>query len=139
MRILVERIVKKYGHVLPFEYSSSHDQHCRGYGDWQQSPYVCRSWPHRWVRRGGQWTPIPRLRGQICARRTTPGATPRPIVDKLAAAFRKTQEDKALVKRLADLGYVLNVVGPTEFAKIIAKEREEYGRIAAGGRLDRPN
>jgi tripartite-type tricarboxylate transporter receptor subunit TctC len=70
---------------------------------------------------------------------TAPGATPRPIIDKLAGAFAKTQADAALVKKLADVGYALRVVGPTESAAIFAKEREEYGKIAHGGRLDKPN
>jgi tripartite-type tricarboxylate transporter receptor subunit TctC len=70
---------------------------------------------------------------------TAPAATPRPIIDKLASAFRKTQEDATLVKKLADLGYSLRVVGPTEAAAIFAKERAEYGEIAKGGRLDKAN
>jgi tripartite-type tricarboxylate transporter receptor subunit TctC len=70
---------------------------------------------------------------------TAPAATPPAIVAKLADAFRRTQEDATLVKKLADVGYTLNVVGPAEFAAIIAKERAEYGKIAAGGRLDKPN
>jgi tripartite-type tricarboxylate transporter receptor subunit TctC len=70
---------------------------------------------------------------------TAPAATPKPIIDKLADAFKKTEADKVLVKKLADVGYTLNVVGPTEFAAILAKERAEYARVAAGGRLDKPN
>ena len=70
---------------------------------------------------------------------TAPAATPRPIVDKLAAAFAKTQEDAALVKKLADVGYALRVVGPTEAAAIFAKERAEYGESAKGGRLEKAN
>jgi len=31
------------------------------------------------------------------------------------------------------------VLGPKESAALIAKERSEYGKIAAGGRLDKPN
>lgn len=70
---------------------------------------------------------------------TAPAATPPAIVAKLADAFGKTQGDAALVKKLADLGYALRVVGPAEFAAIIAKERAEYGKIAEGGRLEKPN
>ena len=70
---------------------------------------------------------------------TAPAATPKPIIAKLAAAFAKTQEDKALVNKLNAVGYELRVVGPAEAAAIIAKERAEYGKIAAGGRLDRAN
>jgi len=70
---------------------------------------------------------------------TAPAATPPAIVNKLAGAFRRTQEDAALVKKLRDLGYALNVVGPAEFAGIIAKERAEYGKVAEGGRLEKAN
>jgi tripartite-type tricarboxylate transporter receptor subunit TctC len=70
---------------------------------------------------------------------TAPAATPKPIIAKLAAAFAKTQEDKALVNKLNALGYELRVVGPAEAAAIFAKERTEYGKIAAGGRLDNAN
>jgi len=70
---------------------------------------------------------------------TAPAATPKPIVDKLAAAFAKTQGDAALVKKLNAVGYELRVVGPAESAAIFAQERAEFGRIAAGGRLDKPN
>jgi tripartite-type tricarboxylate transporter receptor subunit TctC len=70
---------------------------------------------------------------------TAPAATPKPIVDKLAAAFAKTQEDKALVGKLNAVGYELRVVGPAEAAAVFAQERAEFGRIAQGGRLDKPN
>ena len=70
---------------------------------------------------------------------TAPAATPKPIIAKLAAAFAKTQEDKALVNKLNAVGYELRVGGPAEAAAIIAKERAEYGKIAAGGRLDKAN
>jgi tripartite-type tricarboxylate transporter receptor subunit TctC len=70
---------------------------------------------------------------------TAPAATPKPIVDKLADAFKKTEADKVLVKKLAALGYTLNVIGPAESAAILAKERAEYAKVAAGGRLDKPN
>jgi tripartite-type tricarboxylate transporter receptor subunit TctC len=70
---------------------------------------------------------------------TAPATTPPAIVNRLADAFKKTQEDAALVKKLADLGYILNVVGPAEFAAILANERAEYAKVAEGGRLDEPN
>lgn len=70
---------------------------------------------------------------------SAPAGTPKPIVDKLAGAFQKLQQDPALVNRLNQLGYIYNVLGPKESAALIAKERSEYGKIAAGGRLDKPN
>jgi len=70
---------------------------------------------------------------------TAPAATPKPIIDKLAAAFAKTQGDAALVKKLNSVGYELRVLGPAESAAVFAKERAEYGKIAAGGRLDKAN
>ena len=70
---------------------------------------------------------------------SAPAGTPKPIIDKLAGVLAKLQKDPALVKRLHELGYNYKVFGPAESAAIIAKERGEYGKIAAGGRLDRPN
>jgi tripartite-type tricarboxylate transporter receptor subunit TctC len=70
---------------------------------------------------------------------TAPAATPKPIIEKLAAAFAKTQGDAAVVKKLAAVGYALRVLGPADSAAVFAKEREQYGKIAEGGRLDKAN
>jgi tripartite-type tricarboxylate transporter receptor subunit TctC len=68
-----------------------------------------------------------------------PAQTPQPIIDKLAGAFAKLQSDAALVKRIADLGAQLDIVGPTEFGKIIEQDRSRYGKIVAERNLAKPN
>jgi tripartite-type tricarboxylate transporter receptor subunit TctC len=68
-----------------------------------------------------------------------PAKTPQPIIDKLAGAFARLQSDTALVKRVAEMGAELNIVGPAEFAKIIDADRRRYGRIVAEGNLAKQN
>jgi tripartite-type tricarboxylate transporter receptor subunit TctC len=70
---------------------------------------------------------------------SAPSGTPKPIIDKLAGVLEKLQNDPALVKRMEDLGYNYNVLGPAESEALIKRERIKYGKIAADGRLDRPN
>jgi tripartite-type tricarboxylate transporter receptor subunit TctC len=64
-----------------------------------------------------------------------PSKTPQAVIDKLAAAFAKLQSDAALVKRVAEMGSQLNIVGPAEFGKIIEDDRRRYGRIVTEGNL----
>jgi tripartite-type tricarboxylate transporter receptor subunit TctC len=52
-----------------------------------------------------------------------PKETPRAIVDKLAAAFKKMTEDKSVVAMINKLGDEVNYMGPEEFTKFW---REEY-------------
>lgn len=68
-----------------------------------------------------------------------PAQTPQPIIDKLVTAFGRLQSDTALVKRIADLGAELNIVGPTEFSKVIASDRDRYGKIVADRKLATQN
>jgi len=68
-----------------------------------------------------------------------PAKTPQPVIDKLVGAFGKLQSDAALVKRVSEMGAELNVVGPTEFGKIIERDRSRYGKIVADGNLAKPN
>jgi len=82
---------------------------------------------------------LPGLTGSPWFGFTAPAGVPKPIIDKLAAAFAKTQEDAALVKKLNSVGYELRVLGPAESATVFAKERAQFGKIAAGGRLDKAN
>jgi tripartite-type tricarboxylate transporter receptor subunit TctC len=64
-----------------------------------------------------------------------PAQTPKPIIDKLGAAFAKLQSDAALDKRLAQQGAELTIVGPEEFGRIIAHDRSRYGKIFADSKL----
>ena len=82
---------------------------------------------------------LPQVTGSPWFGFTAPAAVPKPIIDKLAAAFAKTQQDTALVKKLNAVGYELRVLGPDESAAVFAKERAQYGKIAAEGRLDKAN
>jgi tripartite-type tricarboxylate transporter receptor subunit TctC len=61
-----------------------------------------------------------------------PKGTPRAIVDKLAAAFKKMTEDKSVVPMIKKLGDEINFLGPDEFAKAWREEYEnqrELGKI----------
>jgi tripartite-type tricarboxylate transporter receptor subunit TctC len=82
---------------------------------------------------------LPQVAGSPWFGFSAPAGVPRPIIDKLAAAIAKTQQDTALVKKLNAVGYELRVLGPDESAAVFAKERAQYGKIAADGRLDKAN
>ena len=61
-----------------------------------------------------------------------PKGTPRPVIDKLAAAFQKMTADKTVVNMLKSFGDVPNFLGPDEFGKLWREEYEthkELGRI----------
>ena len=47
-----------------------------------------------------------------------PKGTPRPIIDKLAAGFKKMTENKQVIESYAKLGNEFNFLGPDEFAAI---------------------
>ena len=68
-----------------------------------------------------------------------PAGTPKPIIDKLGAAFRKLQSDAALDKRLAGLGAELKITGPAEFGRVIAEDRQRYGKIVKDGNMAKLN
>jgi tripartite-type tricarboxylate transporter receptor subunit TctC len=82
---------------------------------------------------------LPELTGSPWFGFVAPAATPPTIVSKLADVFAKLQSDAALTKRLNDLGYTLRVESPAASKTIIEKERQAFGKVAAGGRLDKPN
>ena len=61
-----------------------------------------------------------------------PKGTPRPIIDKLAEAFKKMAEDPSAKKMIAQLGDDIYYLGPDEFAKVWREEYEahkELGKI----------
>ena len=55
-----------------------------------------------------------------------PRGTPRPIVDKLAAGFKKMTENKQAIEAYAKLGNEFNYQGPDEFAKYWKKDYQAY-------------
>ena len=53
-----------------------------------------------------------------------PKATPRPIIDKLALAFKKMSEDKSSVAMIRQLGDNFHYMGPDELTKFWQEEFE---------------
>ena len=58
-----------------------------------------------------------------------PKATPRPIIDKLALAFKKMTDDKTVIDMLKKFGDGPNFLGPDEFGKLWRTEYESYKEI----------
>lgn len=61
-----------------------------------------------------------------------PKGTPRPIIEKLAAAFKKMTEDQSVIGMLKRFGDEVQFLGPDEFGKLW---REEYEAHKELGRL----
>ena len=59
-----------------------------------------------------------------------PKGTPRPIIDKLAAAFKKMTEDKSVIDMLKRFGDTPNYLGPDEFGRIWREEYETQKELA---------
>jgi tripartite-type tricarboxylate transporter receptor subunit TctC len=55
-----------------------------------------------------------------------PKGTPRPIIDKLAAAFKRMTEDKSAQSMLQKSGDKVNYLGPDEFTAVWRAEFEAY-------------
>jgi tripartite-type tricarboxylate transporter receptor subunit TctC len=68
---------------------------------------------------------VSRLWGGILA----PKGTPRPIVDKLAATFKKMTEDQSVISMLETFGSSISYLGPEDFAKVLRNEGEVYKEI----------
>jgi len=58
-----------------------------------------------------------------------PKGTPRPIIDKLAIAFKKMAEDPSAVKMIKSFGDDIQYLGPDEFTKIWREEYETYKEL----------
>lgn len=58
-----------------------------------------------------------------------PAATPKPIVDKLSAAFAQVMRQPDITKRLQDAGQVVVGNSADEFRKIMLNDVERWGRI----------
>lgn len=59
-----------------------------------------------------------------------PKATPRPVIDRLAEAVKKTTEDKSFVALVKQLGDEPGYLGPDDFAKEWQREYEVHKEIA---------
>jgi tripartite-type tricarboxylate transporter receptor subunit TctC len=82
---------------------------------------------------------MPEMTNAIWFGYLAPAKTPQAVIDKLARAFGQLQSDSALAMRIAEMGAVLSIVGPVEFARIIDDDRRCYGRIVAESNLDKLN
>ena len=61
-----------------------------------------------------------------------PKGTPKPVIDKLAAALDKALDDEATRKRLLDLGSDIpgkDRRGPDAFAKLVTSEIDRWGPV----------
>ncbi len=58
-----------------------------------------------------------------------PKGTPKPIIDKLAAAFKKMTEDKSVIPMINRLGDDLHFLGPDEFGRAWREEYETYKEL----------
>lgn len=82
---------------------------------------------------------LPKVTNAIWFGYLAPATTPQPMIDKLVGALDKLQADAALVKRVSEMGADLKIVGPAEFGKVIAYDRERYGKVVADGNLAKQN
>jgi tripartite-type tricarboxylate transporter receptor subunit TctC len=58
-----------------------------------------------------------------------PKGTPRPIIDKLAMAFKKMSEDKSAIAMIHQFGDEIQYLGPDDFAKVWREEYETHKEI----------
>jgi tripartite-type tricarboxylate transporter receptor subunit TctC len=61
-----------------------------------------------------------------------PKGTPRPVIDKLALAFKKMSEDKSVIAMIKSFGDDIQYLGPDEFTKVWREEyeaRKELGKL----------
>jgi tripartite-type tricarboxylate transporter receptor subunit TctC len=67
-----------------------------------------------------------------------PAGTPRPIVDKLAAAVKEMLGNPENAKKLSDIGAVPSPMTPEQFAAFIDGERKKWSEVvkAAGVKID---
>jgi tripartite-type tricarboxylate transporter receptor subunit TctC len=59
-----------------------------------------------------------------------PRDMPDALRESIAAEFRKIAEDPIIAKRLGDTGQIVSVLGPAEFAKGVAEQRDKLAILA---------
>ena len=59
-----------------------------------------------------------------------PKGTPRPIIDKLAAGFKRMTENKKAIAAVQAMGAEFDYLGPDEFAKSWKEEYNAYKELA---------
>ena len=60
---------------------------------------------------------------------SAPKNTPKPVIDKLADAARKSLDDPEAQKRLAAQGYTAKFLGPADFDKFYASEVAKWAKV----------
>jgi tripartite-type tricarboxylate transporter receptor subunit TctC len=68
---------------------------------------------------------------------TAPAGTPKPIIDKLAAAAAKAAKDPGVTETLAKQGFQPLIMGPEEFAKYYVAERDMWGKVIKETGMDK--
>ncbi|XAH22017.1 tripartite tricarboxylate transporter substrate binding protein [Xylophilus sp. GW821-FHT01B05] len=64
-----------------------------------------------------------------------PAGTPKPVIERLHAAFRRSVDDPAVHERLETLGLLVKVRGPGEFARFMQEESVRWGRVVRENRI----
>jgi tripartite-type tricarboxylate transporter receptor subunit TctC len=73
---------------------------------------------------------IPGYEVQLWSGLSAPKGTPKPIIDKLADAARKSLDDPETLKVLDQQGYTPKYLGPAEFEKFYASEVTKWSKVA---------
>ena len=68
---------------------------------------------------------------------TVPAGTPRPIIEKLAAAATKAAQDPAVVATLAKQGFQPLVMNPEQFDAYYRAERDKWGKVIKDTGMDK--
>jgi tripartite-type tricarboxylate transporter receptor subunit TctC len=68
---------------------------------------------------------------------TVRAGTPKPIVDKLAAAATKAARDPAVVATLAKQGFEPLIMGPAQFDAYYVAERDKWGKVIKDTGMDK--
>ncbi len=74
---------------------------------------------------------IPGYEVQLWSGLSAPKKTPKAIIDKLAAAARKSLEDPEALKALERQGYSPKYLGPEEFEKFYASEVAKWSKVTS--------
>jgi tripartite-type tricarboxylate transporter receptor subunit TctC len=59
-----------------------------------------------------------------------PRGMPAPLRDKIAADFRAVSADPVIAARLASIGTIMHIRGPSEFAKSVQEQRDKLAALA---------
>ena len=61
--------------------------------------------------------------------------TPKPIVDRISAAFTRTLQNPAVNKRLSDMGYIVTGSTPEQFTREIQEGTKTYSDLIRSGKI----